>query len=721
MERDYPLERVRNFGIVAHVDAGKTTTSERVLFYTGSQHKIGEVHEGETTTDWMEQEKERGITITAAAITCFWSPTYVPEAERQKKENKYRFNVIDTPGHIDFTVEVKRSLRVLDGAVVVFDGVAGVEPQSETNWRYADEANVPRMCFINKMDRTGASFERSYKSILDRLSKNAVRMQLPIGEEDKHEGIIDLLTKRAYYFEGNMGINVVYKDVPPEYQADMEKFRGELVEKIVENDETLMNDYLEGKEIDVAILKATLRKAVIDNKIFPVFTGSSLKNKGVQLVLDAVVDYLPSPLDIPAVKGINPNTGEEVERHASDSEPFSALAFKLQADPFVGQLTFFRVYSGTIESGSYIYNSTTGNKERLGRIVRLQANDREEVKKVYAGEIAAAVGLKEAKTSHTFSDETNPIVLDQIVFPEPVISLRIEPKTKADQEKMGMALKRLSDEDPTFRIKSDADTGETVIMGMGELHLEIIVDRMKREFSVEANVGKPQVAYKETITGTAEVENKYIKQTGGKGQYGHVKLNIKPLPDYDPEEKVPKNAHREEGFEFIDSIKGGVIPQEFIPAVEKGVKEAMDRGILAGYKMTDISCELTYGSYHDVDSSEIAYKIAASQAFQEAARKAKPVILEPVMKVEVVVPEKFMGDITGNISGKRGQIEAMEDRGDLKVIRAKVPLSEMFGYVTNLRSMTEGRGSSTMEFDHYAVVPKNVEQDIISTRTGAKA
>ncbi|MEX2010528.1 MAG: elongation factor G, partial [Parcubacteria group bacterium] len=459
-------------------------------------------------------------------------------------------------------------------------------------------------------------------------------------------------------------------------------------------------------------------KAVIANKIFPVYTGSALKNKGVQLVLDAVVDLLPSPLDIPPVKGINPNNGEEVFRSASDEEPFSALAFKLQADPFVGQLTFFRVYSGTIESGTYIYNSTTGEKERLGRIVRLQADQREEVKKVFAGEIAAAVGLKNAKTSHTFSDENAPIILDQITFPEPVISLRIEPKTKADQEKMGLALKRLSDEDPTFKIKSDTDTGETVIMGMGELHLEIIVDRMKREFSVEANVGTPQVAYKETITGEAEVENKYIKQTGGKGQYGHVKIKIKPLPQYDPEEKVPKNAHREEGFEFIDSIKGGVIPQEFIPAVEKGVKEAMERGILAGYKMTDISCELTFGSSHDVDSSEIAYKIAASQAFQEAARRAKPVILEPIMKVEVVVPEKFMGDITGNLSGKRGQIEAMEDRNELKVVRAQVPLSEMFGYVTNLRSMTEGRGSSTMEFDHYAIVPKNVEADIIATRTG---
>ncbi|MEX0932342.1 MAG: elongation factor G [Parcubacteria group bacterium] len=720
MERDYPLERVRNFGIVAHVDAGKTTTSERVLYYTGSQHKIGEVHDGDTTTDWMEQEKERGITITAAAITCFWGPTNIPESERLKQENKYRFNVIDTPGHIDFTVEVKRSLRVLDGAVVVFDGVAGVEPQSETNWRYAEEASVPRICFINKLDRTGASFERSYKSIINRLSKNAVRIALPIGEEEKHEGVVHLLRNKAYYFEGTMGEKMIEKDVPESMQAEVEKYRGELIEKIVENDETLMGQYLDGTEPAYEDLKRVLRKAVIENKIFPVFCGSALKNKGVQLVLDAVVDFLPSPLDIPAIKGIDPRTGEEVERHASDEEPFSALAFKLQSDPFVGQLTFFRVYSGSIEAGTYIYNSTTGEKERLGRIVRLQADKREEVKKVFAGEIAAAVGLKAAKTSHTFCDEANPIVLDQIVFPEPVISLRIEPKTKADQEKMGMALKRLSDEDPTFKIKTDTETAETVIMGMGELHLEIIVDRMKREFAVEANVGKPQVAYKETIQGEAEVDNKYIKQTGGKGQYGHVRIKIKPLPDYDPEEKVPKNAHREEGFEFIDSIKGGVVPQEFIPAVEKGIKEAMDRGIVAGYKMTDISAELNFGSYHDVDSSEIAYKIAASQAFQEAARKANPVILEPIMKIEVVVPEQFMGDVTGNLSGKRGQIEAMDERGDLKVVRAFVPLSEMFGYVTILRSMTEGRGSATMEFDHYAVVPKNVEQDIISARTGGK-
>jgi len=716
MERDYPLERVRNFGIIAHIDAGKTTTSERVLYYTGAQHSIGEVHDGETTTDWMEQERERGITITAAAITCFWSPTYLADEERKKKENKYRFNIIDTPGHIDFTVEVKRSLRVLDGAVVVFDGVAGVEPQSETNWRYAEDANVPRICFINKLDRIGASFERSYKSILDRLSKKAVRVQIPIGEEGNHEGVIDLLKMKAFYFEGNMGDKIIEKDIPENLKADAEKYHAELIEKIVEHDEAQMNDYLEGKIPGYDDLKKTLRKAVIANGIFPVYAGSALKNKGVQIILDGVVDLLPSPLDIPPVTGIDPNTGLEVQRAASDSEPFSALAFKLQADPFVGQLTFFRVYSGSIESGSYIYNSTTGEKERLGRIVRLQANDREEVKKVFAGEIAAAVGLKNAKTSHTFSDENKPILLDQIKFPEPVISLRIEPKTKADQEKMGMALKRLSDEDPTFRIESDQETGETVMKGMGELHLEILVDRMKREFGVEANVGKPQVAYKETITSSAEVEHKYIKQSGGKGQYGHVKITIKPLEVRDPEEKVPKNVKISQGFEFIDSIKGGVIPQEFIPAVEKGIKEAMERGVVAGFKMTDISAELTFGSYHDVDSSEIAYKIAASMAFREAAGKAKPVILEPIMKVEVVVPEKFMGDITGNLSSKRGQVEGMEDRGELKVIKAKVPLSEMFGYVTNLRSMTEGRGSSTMEFDHYAIVPPNVATTIAEAR-----
>lgn len=708
MNRDYPLDRVRNFGIIAHIDAGKTTVSERILYYTGMSHKIGEVHDGEAVTDWMEQEQERGITITAAAITCFWNPTYMGKDQSKK----HRFNIIDTPGHVDFTVEVERSLKVLDGGIVVFDGVAGVEPQSETVWRQADKYNVPRICLINKLDRTGGSFERSYQSILNRLTKNAVRMQIPIGEEDKFEGVIDLLKMKAYYFEGDMGSVLREDEIPSAYLEDAKKYHAELVEKIVANDETLMNEYLDGKEPKIEDLKRILRVAVIKNEVFPVFTASALKNKGVQLALDAVIEYLPSPLDIPPVKGIDPNTGEEVFRSASDEEPFAALAFKLQSDPYVGQLTFFRVYSGTVEAGSYIYNSTTGGKERLSRIVRLQANDREEVKKVFAGEIAAAVGLKDAKTSHTFCDEAHPIVLDQIVFPEPVISLRIEPKTKADQEKMGYALKRLSDEDPTFRIKSDQETGETVMEGMGELQLEIMVDRMKREFSVEANVGKPQVAYKETILGTAEAEHKYIKQSGGKGQYGHVRIRIKPIDYSVKEEDLPKNTKRTGNFEFTNSIKGGVIPQEYIPAVEKGLKEAMERGVVAGFKMVDIAVELYDGSYHEVDSSEIAFKLAAIMAMGEACRRAKPVILEPIMKVEVVMPEKFMGDITGNLSSKRGQIEGMEDRGMNKAIRATVPLSEMFGYVTTLRSMTEGRGSATMEFGHYAVVPPNIEKTI---------
>ncbi len=579
MERDYPLEKVRNFGIIAHIDAGKTTTSERILYYTGMTHKIGEVHEGETVTDWMEQERERGITITAAAITCFWSKT---DTEKTK-ENMFRFNIIDTPGHIDFTVEVKRSLRVLDGAVVVFDGVAGVEPQSETNWRYADEAQVPRICFINKLDRTGASFERSYKSILDRLNPKAVRMQIPVGLEDSFEGVIDLLKMKMFKFEGEMGIKIIEEEIPGTYLEEAKKYRSELVERIVENDEKLMNDYLEGKEIPLDILKENLRKAVISNDIFPVYAGSALKNKGVQLVLDAVVDYLPSPLDIKPTEGIDPHTGEKITRNPSDKEPFAALAFKLQADPFVGQLTFFRVYSGTFEAGSYIYNATTGDKERVGRMVRLQADQREEVKKVFAGEIAAMVGLKNTKTSHTLCDEARPIILEEIVFPEPVISLRIEPKTKADQEKMGMALKKLSDEDPTFRITTNEETMETIISGMGELHLEILVDRMKREFGVDANVGKPQVAYKETITKSAEAEHKYIKQTGGRGQYGHVKIRIKPIDKDVDLEDLPKNVKRKDNhFEFINSIRGGAIPQEFIPSVEKGIIEATDRGVQAG-------------------------------------------------------------------------------------------------------------------------------------------
>ena len=712
MNRDYTLDKVRNFGIIAHIDAGKTTTSERVLFYTGMTHKIGEVHEGETVTDWMDQERERGITITAAAITCFWNKT---DTEK-KPDSMYRFNIIDTPGHIDFTAEVKRSLRVLDGAVVVFDGVAGVEPQSETNWRYADDGNVPRICFINKLDRTGASFERSYASILDRLNKNAVRMQIPMGLEDKFEGVIDLLKMKAYFFEGNMGITIREEEIPAEFLEEAKKYRAELIEKIVEQDDKMMEAFLEGKEPSFEDLKKTLRKATLAIKIIPVFAGSALKNKGVQLVLDAVVDYLPSPVDMLPVCGLDPKTGEEIFRKPSDEEPFSALAFKLQNDPFVGQLTFFRVYSGTLEAGTYIYNSTTGEKERLGRIVRLQADKREEVKKVFSGEIAAAVGLKSAKTSHTLCDEDKPIILDPIKFVDPVVSLRIEPKTKADQEKMGMSLKKLGDEDPTFVISSNSETGESIISGMGELHLEIMVERLKREFGVEVNVGKPQVAYRETILGTAEAEHKYIKQTGGKGQYGHVKLTLKPLEKIEEGKKIPKNTHRYEDFEFIDSIKGGVIPQEFIPAVEKGVHEAMDRGIVAGYKMVNVSCELTYGSYHDVDSSEIAYKIAASQAFQDAAKRARPVILEPIMKVEAIMPEQFMGDITGSLSGKRGQIEGMDERGMLRVIHAKVPLSEMFGYTTDIRSMTQGRGSVQMEFDHYEVVPPNVATTIIESR-----
>ncbi|MBM3261395.1 elongation factor G [Candidatus Kaiserbacteria bacterium] len=712
MSRDYPLEKVRNFGIVAHVDAGKTTTSERILYYTGMSHKIGEVHEGDTVTDWMEQERERGITITAAAITCFWNPSYMGE----DTTSKHRFNIIDTPGHIDFTSEVKRSMRVLDGAVVVFDGVAGVEPQSETNWRYAEEAEVPRICYINKLDRTGASFEKSYDSILDRLSKKAVRLQIPIGAEDKFEGVIDLLNMKAYKFEGEMGKNVVAYDIPDNMMEEAKKFRAELVERIVEHDDALMNDYLEGKEISLDTLKKMLRKAVIGNHIFPVLTGSSLKNKGVQLVLDAVVDYLPSPLDVPAAKGTNPDTDTEEERPASDTAPFSALVFKLQVDPFVGALTFFRVYSGKLEAGATILNSATGKKERVGRMVRLQADKREDLKEVYAGEIGAFVGMKEVKIGQTVCAPENPIVLESIVFPEPVVSMRIEPKTKADQEKMGIALSKLSDEDPTFRVASDPETLETIISGMGELHLEILVDRMKREFNVEASTGKPQVAYRETIQGESDVEYKHIKQTGGRGQYGHVKIKMKPLQPIVEGEKIKNNVDREDHFEFINNIKGGVIPQEYIQPVKKGLKEAMERGVLAGFPMVDISVDLYDGSYHDVDSSEIAFKLAAMNAFQEAVQKAKPVILEPIMKLEVVVPEKFMGDVTGMINSKRGSIEAMGERGQAKVITAKVPLSELFGFTTQLRSLTEGRGVPNLEFSHYAVVPRNVQEEIVASR-----
>lgn len=693
---DYPIEKIRNIGIIAHIDAGKTTVTERVLFYTGVSHKIGEVHEGETVTDWMEQERERGITITAAAVTAYWVKVGVTKSS----ETEHRINIIDTPGHIDFTVEVKRSLRVLDGAVVVFDGVAGVEPQSETNWRYADEYGVPRICFVNKLDRLGASFERSYRSILERLTPNAVRMQLPDGEEDQFQGVVNLLEMKYFKFEGEHGERVVEAEILSE---DLKKrageARAELVEKIVEHDDQAMAEYLEGKEIPIERLKKILRKATIENKLVPVFTGSALHNKGVQFVLDGVVDYLPSPIDRPAVKGVDAKTGAEIICEPSDSAPFAALAFKIATDPYVGQLTFFRVYSGVLSAGSYVLNSTNGQQERIGRILRMRANEREDIKEVYAGGIAATVGLKATRTGDTLCDPTKPVVLEKITFPEPVISLRIEPKTKADQEKMGIALKKLSDEDPTFRVKGDEETGEMIISGMGELHLDIIVDRMKREFSVGANVGRPQVAYKETVKNEAEAEGKYIRQSGGRGQYGHVWLRIEALG-------------RGGGFEFVDAIKSGVIPQEFIPAVEKGVHEALDKGVIAGFPLVDLKVTLYDGTYHEVDSSEIAFKIAAAMALQEGAKRAKPVLLEPIMKVEVIVPEKFLGEVTGDLSSRRGRIEQMSDRSplNLKVIDAKVPLSEMFGYATTIRSLSEGRGTYNMEFDHYEEVPASVAE-----------
>ncbi len=696
MARQYPLEKIRNIGIIAHIDAGKTTVSERILFYTGVSHKIGEVHTGDTVMDWMEQERERGITITSAATTAFWTPTY----RNHDKKYEHRINLIDTPGHIDFTVEVKRSLRVLDGAVVVFDGVAGVEPQSETNWRYADDYKVPRICFINKLDRTGASFEKSFQSIVDRLTPNAIPAQLPIGAESDFKGVVDLLEHKAYAFEGDHGEKITEIPIPDTMKADVEKARHAFIEKIAEQDDAVMGDYLDGKEISTETLKATLRKGVIANTIVPVYTGTALKNKGVQLVLDAVVDYLPAPTDLPPVKGHDPKTEAEIERAPNDNEPFTALAFKIATDPFVGNLAFFRCYAGVVKRGSYIYNATKGVQERVGRIVRLHANDREEVEEIYAGEIAAIVGLKETTTGDTLCDPEHPIVLEKITFPEPVIGLRIEPKTKADQEKMGTALHRLAEEDPTFQVSGDPDTGETIIRGMGELHLEIIVDRMKREFNVEANVGRPQVAYKETLMGEADGEGKYIKQSGGRGQYGHAKVRVKPL-------------ERGGGYVFLDEIKGGAIPREFISPTEKGVKEALEKGVVAGYPMVDVEVTLYDGSFHEVDSSEAAFKIAGSMAFQDAAKKAKPVILEPIMKVQVIIPDNYMGEVTGNVNSKRGRIESMDDRPGLKVINAQIPLSEMFGYATDLRTMTQGRGSFSMEFDHYEPAPNNVAQQII--------
>ena len=715
--RDYPLEKVRNFGIIAHIDAGKTTTTERVLFYTGMSHKIGEVHEGAAVMDWMEQERERGITITSAATTCFWVPTKHAGDTKQG----YRFNIIDTPGHVDFTAEVERSLKVLDGGVVVFDGVAGVEPQSETVWRQADKYHVPRICFINKLDRTGASFDRSFQSILDRLSPNAVRMQLPIGEEDALNGVVDLIAMRAYYFEGEMGSVIREDAVPEDMKQAAEEARDQILEKAADIDDAIAEKYLAGEEITDEELHAVLRNGTIANKVFPVFTGSALKNLGVQLVLDAVASYLPSPIDIPPVQGTHPKDEQvALERKASDEEPFAALVFKLQTDPFVGQLAFFRVYSGMLNAGSYVFNARTGNKERIGRIVRLHADEREEVTTVYAGEIAAAVGLKDAITSDTICDEKEPIELEKIVFPEPVIQLRIEPKTKADQEKMGVALSKLSDEDPTFRVHTDPETAETIIAGMGELHLDIIVDRMKREFNVGASVGQPQVAYRETVRTEADVEEKYIRQTGGRGQYGHVKIKVAPLSEMSEEEvaNLPKNVKHTPNFMFTNNIKGGVIPQEYIPAIEKGFREVMDKGVYAGYPMVNIAVDLYDGSYHEVDSSEIAFKIAASAAFQQGVKQANPALLEPMMRLEVTIPDESVGDVSGDLSSRRGQVEEMEDRGNLKVIKATAPLAELFGYTTNLRSITNGRGTSTMEFSHYAEVPQNVADEVVAKRTG---
>jgi len=691
MPRKYPIEKIRDIGIIAHIDAGKTTMTERVLFYTGISHKIGEVHEGKAIMDWMIQERERGITITSAATTCFW---------KVGDGTEHSINIIDTPGHIDFTAEVQRSLRVLDGAVVVFDGVAGVEPQSETVWRQADKFKVPRICFINKLDRVGASFEKSLDSIWEKLTPNAVAMQIPIGLEDKLKGVIDLLTMKALKFEGDFGQTVKEEEIPKDLAAEAKKWQEKLIEKIAAEDEKLLEKYLADKKISIDELRKVLRNAVLEYKLVPVFCGSALKNKGIQAVLDAVIYYLPSPNDLPPVKGTDPKTGKEIERKPDDKEVFSALAFKVATDPFVGALTYFRVYSGTLKKGSYILNTSTSEKERIGRILRMHAAEREEVSELFTGDIAATIGLKNTSTGHTLCDELHPIVLEKIVFPEPVISICIEPKTKADQEKMGLALKRLSEEDPTFRVKGDIETGETIISGMGELHLEIIADRMKREFKVEASVGRPQVAYKETIKNEAEAEGKYIRQSGGRGQYGHVWLKVEP-------------KDRGQGFEFINEIKGGIIPQEFIPAVGKGVKEAMDKGVVAGYPMVDIQVTLYDGSYHEVDSSEVAFKIAGSQALQSACKKAKAVLLEPVMKLEVVVPANFLGDAIGDLSARRGKIEETKDRLNTKIIDAKVPLSEMFGYATSLRSLTEGRGTFTMEFDKYEEVPQNIAQEIV--------
>ena len=685
MPRSFPLEKTRNIGIMAHIDAGKTTTTERILFYTGKTHKLGETHEGAATMDWMEQEQERGITITSAATTAQWK--------------NHRINRIDTPGHVDFTVEVERSLRVLDGAVTVLCAKGGVEPQSETVWRQAEKYGVPRMIFVNKMDIMGADFFRVVQMVKDRLKANAVPVQLPIGAEDSFVGIIDLVEMKAEIYKDELGKEFEITDIPAEMSELAQEWREKLVESVAETDEELMMKFLDGEELTVKEIKEVIRKETIAGRMVPMFCGSAYRNKGVQMMLDGVVDYMPSPLDIPPIKGIDPNTEEEVERVADDKGPFSALAFKIMADPFVGKLAFFRVYSGTLQTGSYVYNSTKGKKERIGRILQMHANHRQEIEEVYSGDIAAAVGLKTTTTGDTLCDEKHEVILESMNFPDPVIEIAIEPKTKAGQEKMGIALAKLAEEDPTFKTYTNADTGQTIIAGMGELHLEIIVDRLLREFKVEANVGKPQVSYKETLTATADVDHKYAKQSGGRGQYGHVKIRV-----------YPREAGT--GFEFKNSIVGGAIPKEYIPKIEEGIVEAMENGPIAGYQVVDVGVELYDGSYHEVDSSEMAFKIAASMAFREAAKKAKPVLLEPIMKVEVTVPENYMGDVIGDISSRRGRIEGSDINMGAAAIRGFVPLSEMFGYATDLRSKTQGRGVYVMQMDHFEKLPDNLVEKI---------
>ncbi len=705
MAREVSLEMTRNIGIMAHIDAGKTTTTERILYYTGVNYKIGETHEGAATMDWMAQEQERGITITSAATTCYWSHTDLVNAGDKKEiaKNRHRINIIDTPGHVDFTVEVQRSLRVLDGSVTVFCAKGGVEPQSETVWRQAEEYHVPRMAFVNKMDIMGADFYRVVQMMKDRLKCNAVPIQLPIGAEDTFKGIVDLVEMKAYIYYDDLGKDIRCEDIPEDMVEISNKYHEELIEHVADLDEDIMMLYLDGEEIPQSDIKRVIRQSTINNTMVPVTCGTAYRNKGVQKLLDAIVDYMPSPIDVPAIKGVNPETEEEEERHSSDDEPFAALAFKIATDPFVGKLAFFRVYSGTLEAGTQVYNCNKDNKERIGRIVQMHANQRKDIEKVYAGDIAAAVGLKNTTTGDTLCDENHPIILESMNFPDPVIRVAIEPKTKAAQEKMGIALAKLAEEDPTFKAYTDEETGQTIIAGMGELHLEIIVDRLFREFKVEANVGKPQVAYKETILSNSDVDCKYARQSGGKGQYGHVKIRLEPNPG--------------KGYEFVNAVVGGSVPKEYIPAVDAGIQGAMQSGVVAGYNVVDCKVTLYDGSYHEVDSSEMAFKIAGSMAFKEAMGKAKPVLMEPIMKVVVTTPEEYMGDVIGDLNSRRGMIQSMEAITGGQQITAQVPLSEMFGYATDMRSKTQGRGAYVMEPDTYAEVPKSVAENIISERS----